>query len=77
MPAVSPKLDLLESLKSDIGIAEETVDHVIELTPHLALAIALLYMIASDGEIEDQESSQLQSVLGGDKEVLRYGLSYV
>ena len=77
MPAVSPKLDLLESLKSDIGIADEAVDHVIELTPHLALAVALLYMMASDGEIEDQESSQLQSVLGGDKEVLRYGLSYV
>jgi len=77
MPAVSPKLDLLESLKSDIGIAEEVVDQVIELTPHLALAVALLYMIASDGEIEDQESSQLQAVLGGDKEVLRYGLAYV
>ena len=77
MSAASPKLDLLESLKSDIGIADETVNHVIELTPHLALAVALLYMIASDGEIEDQESSQLQSVLGGDKEVLRYGLSYV
>lgn len=77
MPAVSPKLDLLENLKSDIGIAEEVIDQVIELTPHLALAVALLYMIASDGEIEDQESSQLQSVLGGDKEVLRYGLAYV
>jgi len=77
MPAVSPKLDLLESLKSEIGIAEEVKDQVIELTPHLALAVALLYMIASDGEIEDQESSQLQSVLGGDKEVLRYGLAYV
>ncbi len=77
MPAVSPKFDLLENLKSDIGIADEAVGHVIELTPHLALAVALLYMIASDGEIEDQESSQLQSVLGGDKEVLRYGLSYV
>lgn len=77
MPAVSPTSDLLESLKSEIGIADEAVGHVIELTPHLALAVALLYMIASDGEIEDQESSQLQSVLGGDKEVLRYGLSYV
>jgi uncharacterized tellurite resistance protein B-like protein len=77
MPAVSPKLDLLESLKSEIGIADEAVNHVIELTPYLALAVALLYMMASDGEIEDQESSQLQSVLGGDKEVLRYGLSYV
>lgn len=77
MPAVSPKLDLLENLKSDIGIVEEVMDQVIELTPHLALAVALLYMIASDGEIEDQESSQLQSVLGGDKEVLRYGLAYV
>lgn len=77
MPAASPKLDLLESLKSDIGIVEEVSDQVIELTPHLALAVAMLYMIASDGEIEDQESSQLQSVLGGDKEVLRYGLAYV
>jgi uncharacterized tellurite resistance protein B-like protein len=77
MPAASTKLDLLESLKSDIGIADEVSDQVIELTPHLALAVALLYMIASDGEVEEQESSQLQAVLGGDKEVLRYGLAYV
>lgn len=77
MPAARPKLDLFESLKSDIGIAEEVADQVIELTPHLVLAVALLYMIASDGEIEEQESSQLQAVLDGDKEVLRYGLAYV
>ena len=34
-------------------------------------------MMASDGELEAQESSQLQAVLGGDKAVLSYALRYV
>ena len=49
----------------------------IQLTPYLSLACALLYMASSDGELGAHESSHLQSVLGGDEEVLRYGVRYV
>ncbi len=37
-----------------------------QMTPHLALAIALLYMISADGEIDNEEVGQLLSVLGGE-----------
>lgn len=36
-----------------------------EMTPHLALAISLLYMMGSDGEYDNEEIGQLLSVLGG------------
>ena len=49
----------------------------IQLTPYLSLACALLYMASSDGELGAHESSHLQSVLGGDEEVLRYGVHFV
>ncbi len=49
----------------------------IQLTPYLSLACALLYMASSDGELGAHESSHLQSVLGGDEEVLRYAVRYV
>lgn len=46
------------------------------LTPHLVLASALLHMMASDGKIEEAESSQLQSVLGGDQHVMNVAVQY-
>jgi len=36
-----------------------------EMTPHLALAISLLYMIGADGEFDNEEVGQLLAVLGG------------
>ena len=69
--------NLLDTLKSDAGEVELDGAEQIFLTPYLALACSLLYMMASDGELEEQESSQLQAVLGGDKAVLSYALRYV
>ncbi len=37
------------------------------MTPHLAFATALLYMMASDGEMDNEEIGHLLSVLGGAK----------
>ena len=48
-----------------------------DLTPPLVLAAALMYMMTSDGVIKDSESSQLQSVLGGNDELLACAASYV
>ncbi len=39
-----------------------------ELTPPLAFACALLYMIAADGEIEPEEVGHLLTVLGGSRD---------
>lgn len=70
------QVNLLDDLKHEVGM-EDVGGEKIHLTPYLALACALLYMVASDGELDAAESSHLQSVLGGDAEVLRYGVHYV
>jgi len=70
------QVNLLDDLKREAGL-EAVGTEKIHLTPYLALACALLYMVASDGELDAAETSHLQSVLGGDEEVLRYGVHYV
>ncbi len=77
MAAANLKSNLLDTLKNEVGVAELEGSEQIFLTPYLALACGLLYMMASDGELEAQESSQLQAVLGGDPAVLSYALRYV
>jgi len=49
----------------------------IELTPPLALAAALLYMMLSNGEVEKAEIDQLQSVIGKNADLLRCAVDYV
>jgi uncharacterized tellurite resistance protein B-like protein len=77
MAAVNPQLTVLDKLKSDEEIVP--IDHVetVELTPHLVLAASMLYMMASDGQIEDEESSQLQATIGGHGTLLNFALRYV
>ncbi len=36
-----------------------------EMTPHLAFATSLLYMMGSDGEMDQEEIGQLLAVIGG------------
>lgn len=36
-----------------------------KMTPHLAFATSLIYMMSADGEIENEEIAHLLSVLGG------------
>lgn len=67
-------LDNLDGGAESDGIA---VGEQVRLTPYLTLACALLYMMASDGHLGEQESSHLQGVLGGDDKVLAYALHYV
>jgi uncharacterized tellurite resistance protein B-like protein len=77
MVAQPKNVNLLDTLGSESDFTAIGVDEEILLTPYLALACALLYMMAADGHLEDQESSHLQAVLGGDGKVLSYGLRYV
>lgn len=58
-------------------LAEVEPDDPIELTPFLSLAVALLYMLTADGEIDDHESSQLQAVIGENQDVLELAYEYV
>ena len=79
MPAVNPSTAVLEKLQSDIDLDIDVTKHAdaITLTPHLVLAVSMLYMMASDGTIEDEESSQLQASLGGHETLLQFALRYV
>jgi uncharacterized tellurite resistance protein B-like protein len=43
-------------------------DTSVEMTPHLAFATSLIYMIGADGKIENEEVGQLLAVLGGDSQ---------
>ena len=46
------------------------------LTPKLAFASALLYMMSADGEIEQEEIGQLIGVIGGDRALLDDAVKY-
>ena len=48
-----------------------------KLTARLALAVGLLYMLAADGQIEAEEVGQLQSVVGGDQELISNAVKYI
>ena len=56
---------------------ETELSEPIQLTPMLSLAVALLYMMTADGEIEEHESSQLQAVVGGNEDALDLAMEYV
>jgi uncharacterized tellurite resistance protein B-like protein len=76
-PQASPKLSVLDRLKDQGELAPKISFEYLELTPPLVLAASLLYMMAADGDIDEAESSQLQSVLGDNKELLSCAISYV
>jgi len=48
-----------------------------KLSPSLALAVGLLFMISADGEIESEEIGQLQSVVGGDGDLIQSAIKYL
>ena len=49
---------------------------IVKLTPVMVLAACLLFMVKADGEIDDQETSQLQSVIGGNEDLLDWASNY-
>ena len=86
-PEDTPKRGLLRGLAVIHGCGlvcltycvamESELSEPIQLTPMLSLAVALLYMMTADGDIEEHESSQLQAVLGGNDEALELAMEYV
>ena len=77
MSLAAQNLGLLDQFKDTPEDAQPGHKATFRLTPHLVLAAALLHMMASDGEIDDAESSQLQSVIGGDQHVMNVAVQYV
>jgi uncharacterized tellurite resistance protein B-like protein len=77
MVALPLEVSSLDNLQVESDFIGMGADEAIFLTPYLTLACALLYMMASDGDLGAQESSHLQGVLGGDDKVLAYALRYV
>ena len=52
-------MGLFDMFKGDVGE---------DMTPHLAFAIALVYMMGADGVIANEEVGQLLAVLGGEEQ---------
>jgi uncharacterized tellurite resistance protein B-like protein len=68
---------LLKSLSEDEGFVSSSGGGSIQLTPYLSLIVAILYMMAADDEISEQECNQLLSVFGDDQQILQRGLIYI
>lgn len=51
-------MGLFDMFKSDTGD---------QMTPHLAFATSLIYMMSADGEIDNEEVGHLLAVLGGEE----------
>lgn len=70
-------LQVLNQFRGDMDLSQQIVFDHMDLSPPLVLAAALMFMMAADGEIKEAESSQLQSVLGNNEELLACAASYV
>ena len=68
---------LFKNLNLDKYLSRRGADEPVELTAHLSLVTGVIYMMIADGEVSEQESSHLQSIIGGNEEVLHRALSYV
>jgi len=60
-----------------MGLFDAFKNESLKLTPRLALASGLLYMISSDGEIRPEEIGHLELVLNGDKDLIDLAVKYI
>jgi len=60
-----------------MGLFDVFKSEPLKLTPKLTLAVSLLFMMAADGGIEEEEIGQLQSVLGDDADLIDMAIKYV
>ncbi len=70
--------DLFKALTQTLGrgTTDVALSEDVRLTPYLAVVVAIIYMMAVDGDISDHESSQLQSVIGTDDHTLQRAVAY-
>ena len=60
-----------------MGLFDVFKSEPIKLTPRLTLAVGLVYMMAADGQIEEEEIGQIQSVVGNDVTLIQSAIKYV
>ena len=77
MPTQSSQSAVLDDLIQERGAGDIDISEAIKLTPPLVQAACLLYTMAADGKIQEQESSQLQQDIGGNDGLLAHALAYV
>ena len=77
MAAVQASATSFTPVKTSPSLVEATQPPTTILTPELVLGASILYMMSSDGEIDDKETSQLQAVIGSNEDLLNFSLEYV
>jgi len=77
MPLQASQSTVLDGLIQEKGAGNIDISEAIKLSPPLVLTACLLYIMAADGKIQEQESSQLQQVIGGNDGLLAHALAYV
>ena len=77
MPTKDSQTTVLDDLIQEMGAGDIDISSAIKLSPPLVQAACLLYIMAADGKIQEQESSQLQQVIGGNDGLLAHALAYV
>ena len=77
MPTEDSQSAVLDDLIQEMGAGDIDISEAIKLSPPLVLTACLLYIMAADGRIQEQESSQLQQVIGGNDGLLAHALAYV
>jgi uncharacterized tellurite resistance protein B-like protein len=60
-----------------MGLFDMFKSEPLKLTPKLALAVSLVYMMAADGQMEEQEIGHLHSVVGSDDALIDTAVKYV
>ncbi len=60
-----------------MGLFDVFKSEPIKLTPRLTLAVGLIYMMAADGQIEEEELGHIQSVVGNDVNLIQTAIKYV
>ena len=68
---------LIFQRKIKMGLFDAFKSEPLKLSPRLSLAVGLLFMMAADGEIESEEVGHLQSVVGGDHELVHSAIKYI
>ena len=75
MVTESSQSAVLDDLIQEMGAGDIDISEAIKLGPPLVLTACLLYIMAADGKIQEQESSQLQQVIGGNDGLLAHALA--
>ncbi|MEY4016981.1 MAG: hypothetical protein RLZZ189_779, partial [Pseudomonadota bacterium] len=54
-----------------------TTDKLSDITPHLAMAVSIVYMMSADGNIGQEEIGQLETMIGEFEGLQQYALQFV